>query len=126
MSAYLTGEVTMSEQTARQPTEKLTLRIPVALHEQARREARAARRSLNRYIIEAVEQRVSQSEPSEESQAGSVELLLREHGLISEPPGPEWEKYSAGAPLLSYKELWERLKGQRPLSEDIIAMRGEL
>jgi Cu/Ag efflux pump CusA len=44
MSAYLTGEVTMSEQTARQPTEKLTLRIPVALHEQARREARAVER----------------------------------------------------------------------------------
>jgi len=55
-----------------------------------------------------------------------VLAVLKESGLLDEPLGPSWDKYAAGAPLLTHEELREALKGQRPLSEDIIEMRGEL
>jgi hypothetical protein len=52
----------MREQVMQQPIELLTLRIPTALVEQARQRARAAGCSLNHYIVEAVQLRVSQDE----------------------------------------------------------------
>jgi hypothetical protein len=54
-----------------------------------------------------------------------VLAVLKESGLLA-PLGPEWDQMLSGKPILSHEELREMLKGQPPLSEDIIEMRGEL
>lgn len=116
----------MREQIVQGPIKRLTLRIPAALIAQAQQRAGATRRSLNRYIVDAVQQQVSCPEIAHDSHAERVRALLEEEGLLSDPLDGEWQKLAAGAPLLTYEELWERLKGQRPLSADIIEMRGNL
>jgi hypothetical protein len=116
----------MREQVIQQPTERLTLRIPAALIARVRQRASASRRSLNRYIVDVMEQQVSSPETTYPSHAERVRVLLKEEGLLSDPLSEEWQKPASGAPLLTYEELWERLKGQRPLSTDIIEMRGDL
>lgn len=120
------GGVRMREQVIQQPTERLTLRIPAALIARVRQRASASRRSLNRYIVDVMEQQVSCPETTYDSHAEQVRALLEEDGLLTDSLDGEWRKLAAGAPLLTYDELWERLKGQRPLSADIIEMRGDL
>jgi hypothetical protein len=39
--------------------------------------------------------------------------------------GPEWDKYIDGAPDITVEEIREALRGMPPISEDIIADRGE-
>jgi hypothetical protein len=73
-----------------------------------------------------MEQQVSCPETTYDSHAEQVRALLEEDGLLTDSLDGEWRKLAAGAPLLTYDELWERLKGQRPLSADIIEMRGDL
>jgi len=116
----------MREQIVQGPIKRLTLRIPVTLIAQAQQRAGMTRRSLNRFIVDAVEQQVVRLVATGDSHAERVRALLKEEGLLSDPPGGEWQKPAAGASLLTYEELWERLKGQRPLSADIIEMRGDL
>ena len=117
----------MSEQTARQPTEKLTLRIPVALHEQARRKARAARRSLNRYIVEAVEQRIEQAEPGSAylPEDEGVLTALKQSGMLARAE-IGWDGLLSERPLKTHDEILRMMAGQRPLACDVIEMRGEL
>jgi len=118
--------MTMKEQIMQQPITSLTLRIPAALVEQVRRRAGATHRSLNRYIVEAVARQVSQPEIPGETHAERIKSLLEGEGLLAKPPRLELEREAAESPLLSYEDLWRELKGQRPLSKDIIEMRGEL
>jgi hypothetical protein len=108
------------------PEWKITVRLPGALREAAQEKARRTQRSLNRLIADAVQRELEQPEAIYETEQERTLRVLKESGLLDEPLGPSWDKYAAGAPLLTYEELWEQLKGQRPLSEDIIEMRGEL
>jgi len=105
---------------------KITVRLPGTLREPAREKARRTRRSLNRLIADAVQREVEQPDVTYEDERERTLRVLKESGLLDEPLGPSWDKYAAGAPLLTHEELREALKGQRPLSEDIIEMRGEL
>jgi len=113
-------------QTTTLPEWKITVRLPGTLREPAREKARRTRRSLNRLITDAVQREVEQPEMAYEDERERTLRVLKESGLLDEPLGPSWDKYAAGAPLLTHEELREALKGQRPLSEDIIEMRGEL
>jgi hypothetical protein len=121
----------MREQGVRKPMERLTLRIPAGLAQQARRQAGAARRSLNRYIIEAVEHRVSESEQLLENAIAirdpgeAVVAALKERGFLIQPDS-SWDGLLSGRPLKTHVEILEMMSGQRPLSEDVIEMRGEL
>ena len=113
-------------QTTTLPEWKITVRLPGTLREPAREKARRTRRSLNRLITDAVQREVDQPEVAYEDERERTLRVLKESGLLDEPLGPSWDRYAAGAPLLTHEELWELLKGQRPLSDDIIEMRGEL
>jgi hypothetical protein len=104
---------------------KLTVRLPATLHSRLRRRAMESNLSLNQTIIEVV-QRGLDSEPFGEILSGRERLLkvLEESGLY-EPLGPGWDKYIKNASEISIDELWAETKGMPPLSEDIIADRGE-
>ena len=112
-------------QTATLPEWKITVRLPGTLREPAWEKARRTRRSLNRLIADAVQRELEQPEVVYETERERVLAVLKESGLLA-PLGPEWDKRLSGKPILSHEELRERLKGQPPLSEDIIEMRGEL
>lgn len=68
---------------------------------------------------------MEQPEATCETERERTLRVLKESGLLA-PLGPEWDKMLSGKPILSHEELREMLKGQPPLSEDIIEMRGEL
>jgi hypothetical protein len=106
-------------------TIKLTVRFPAALHSRLRRRARENNLSLNQTIIEVV-QRGLDSEPLGEmlSERERVLKVLKESGLY-EPLGLGWDKYIKNASEISIDELWAETEGMPPLSEDIIADRGE-
>jgi len=117
----------MREQIVQGPIKRLTLRIPVALIARTQQRAGATRRSLNRYIVETVEQQVEQVEsaPMHLSESEVVLMTLQQSGLLVQP-GTEWEGLLSGRPVKTHAEIMEMMSGQRPLSEDIIEMRGEL
>ena len=75
---------------------------------------------------DSLQREIEQPDVTCETERERTLRVLKESGLLDEPLGPSWDKYAAGAPLLTHEELWELLKGQRPLSDDIIEMRGEL
>lgn len=116
----------MRQRVTRQPTGKLTVRLPLILQEQARQRARTIHRSLNGYIVEAVQQRVEQPEPETVYPLEHERMMavLKECGAIK--LGPEWDGLLSGRPLKTHEEILEMMAGQRPLSEDVIEMRGEL
>jgi hypothetical protein len=107
------------------PEWKITVRLPGTLREAAREKARRTKRSLNRLIADAVQREVEQPEVTYETERERTLRVLKESGLLA-PLGPEWDKKLSGKPILSHEELREMLKGQPPLSDDIIEMRGEL
>lgn len=104
---------------------KLTVRLPAALHKRLRRRARENNLSLNKTIIQAVQRGLDSEAPDETlSERERVLKVLKESGLY-EPLGPGWDKYIKNASEISIDELWAETKGMPPLSEDIIADRGE-
>jgi predicted transcriptional regulator len=106
-----------------QPTVKLTLRLPAALHEKLRQRARASDQSLNAVIVEAMQQGLEAvTTYPEESEREKVQRVLRENGLI-EPLGSEWKKYTQNAPEISHAALRAMLNGVAPLSDAIIEER---
>ncbi len=105
---------------------KLTVRLPLSLQDQARERARATQRSLNQLIVDAVRREVEEPPPEPQSERERVRAVLKAAGMLAPPLGPEWDRYTNGVPLMTHEELREMLKGQPSLSEDIIAMRGEL
>jgi hypothetical protein len=107
-----------------QPTVKLTLRLPAALHEKLRQRARASDQSLNTVIVEAMQQGLdAEITYPEESEREKTLRVLRESGLL-EPLGPQWLEGLEDVPLLTHAEIREMMKGVPPLSEVIIEDRG--
>jgi hypothetical protein len=122
----MNGGITMRQsQTTTLPEWKITVRLPGTLREPAREKARRTRRSLNRLITDAVQREVEQPEVVYETERERVRAVLKESGMLMEL-GPEWDRYTEGVPLLTHEEILKMMAGQRPLSEDVIEMRGEL
>jgi hypothetical protein len=107
------------------PEWKITVRLPGTLREAAWEKARRTKRSLNRLIADAVQREVEQPEVTYETEHERVMAVLKESGLLA-PLGPEWDELLSGKPILSHEEILKMMAGQRPLSEDVIKMRGEL
>ena len=107
-------------------TVKLTVRLPAGIHRRLRHRAQEENRSLNQVVVDAVDLLLQKKEPeypqlSEQERAAQI---LRENDMLAEL-GPEWDKYVEAAPDVTIEEIREIWKGQPPLSEDIIADRGE-
>jgi len=106
-------------------TVKLTVRLPEALHRVLRQKAEDGDRSLNATLVDFLWRGLdSEKADYEESERARVERVLRESGLLAEL-GPYWDKYIEAAKGVTIEEVREMWRGQRPLSEDIIADRGE-
>ncbi len=105
---------------------KLTVRLPATLHNRLRRRAREKDTSLNQVLIEAVQRGLDNDLPTEIlSEREQTIKILKENGLY-EPLGSGWNKYIQDAQEeISIDELWAETAGMPPLSEDIIADRGE-
>jgi predicted transcriptional regulator len=102
---------------------KLTVRLPDALHKALKHKAQSEKRSLNQTIVEELWQSV-EATTVYETERERTQRVLRESGMLAEL-GPEWDKYIDGAPDITVEEIREALRGMPPLSEDIIADRGE-
>jgi len=107
-------------------TVKLTVRLPGGVHKRLKRRAQEEKRSLNRIIVQGVEMLLQKDEVDYQqlSEYDKTMLVLRESGML-EPMGPEWDKYISGEPLMTADEIREALRGIPPLSEEVIADRGE-
>ena len=104
-------------------TVKLTVRIPYRLHEQIKRRAQDADRSLNSIIIETLNNGLDKDVIYDESQDERIWRAVRESG-IWEPLSPIWREGIEETPEISHEELHEMLKGVPPLSKIIIEDRG--
>ncbi|MBU0491919.1 MAG: toxin-antitoxin system HicB family antitoxin [Chloroflexi bacterium] len=105
---------------------KLTVRLPQPLHERVSQRARQTRRSLNQLIVDAVRREVEEPQPEPQSERERILAVLREAGMLAPPLGPAWDEYIQATPDVTIEEVRELWADQPPLSEDIIAMRGEL
>jgi hypothetical protein len=102
---------------------KLTVRLPDVLHKALKHKAQSEKRSLNQTIVEELWQSV-EATTVYETERERTQRVLRESGMLAEL-GPEWDKYIDGAPDITVEEIREALRGMPPISEDIIADRGE-
>jgi hypothetical protein len=100
-------------------TIKLTLRLPVQLHERLKQRSQAEDQSLNTVIVETLWQGVTRDTVYPRTDRDLALRVMRESGLW-DPLGPEWKEEIAKAPKISHAELREQLKGMPPLSEAII------
>ncbi len=105
-------------------TAKLTVRLPKQLHQTLRERAVRSAQSLNKVIVSTLWRGLERKETTPPSEYERTMAAIRKSGLW-EPMGPGWNKYIEGAPDMTAKELRESLRGIAPLSEDIIADRGE-
>jgi len=105
-------------------TAKLTVRLPKQLHQILRERAARSAQSLNKVIVNTLWRGLEREEAEPLSEHERVMRAIRKSGLW-EPTGPGWDKYIEGAPDMTVEELREALRGISPLSEDIIADRGE-
>ncbi|MBC7226675.1 MAG: toxin-antitoxin system HicB family antitoxin [Thermoflexales bacterium] len=102
-------------------TVKLTVRLPLSLHRALQAQARRRRQSLNQTLVEELARAIGMAP---ESDAAFIDRVLREQGLRAEA-GPV-ETYLRDAPALTAAEVRRLLNGVPPLSEVVIAERGEL
>ena len=107
-------------------TVKLTVRLPAGIHRRLKHRAQEENRSLNEVVVDAVDMLLQRKEPQypQLSERERITQVLRENGMLAEL-GPEWDKYIEAAPDVTVEEIREMWKGQPPLSDDIIADRGE-
>jgi hypothetical protein len=105
-------------------TAKLTVRLPKQLHQTLQERAVRSAQSLNKVIVSTLWRGLEPEEAEPLSEHERVMCTIRKSGLW-EPTGPGWDKYIEGAPDMTVEELREALRGIPPLSEDIIADRGE-
>lgn len=103
---------------------KLTVRLPKQLHQILRERAAQSAQSLNRVIVGTLWRGLERKEAAPLSEYERTMAAIRKSGLW-EPTGPGWDKYIEGVPDMTVEELREALRGIPPLSEDIIADRGE-
>jgi len=102
---------------------KLTLRLPVGLHQQLKNRARTVNDSLNQTIVETLRRGISEDVDYKETESEKVRRVIRESGML-EPLGPQWFDGLEAVPELTHEELWELTRGIAPLSETIIEERG--
>ena len=102
---------------------KLTIRLPRALHQVLQRKSQSEGRSLNQPVVEGLWQSL-EAQAAYETERERTRRVLRESGMLVEL-GPAWDKYIEGAPDMTVEEIREALRGLSPISEDIIADRGE-
>lgn len=103
---------------------KMTVRLPVETHRRLKRRAQEERNSLSQAVAIAVEQWLAAGTERAHSEQERVQHVLREsHTLVK--LGDWVDKYIEAAPDVTIEEIRELWMGQRPLSEDIIANRGE-
>ncbi len=103
-------------------TVKLTVRLPLPLHRALQARARRRRQSLNQTLVEELTRAIG---TAPESDTAFLRRVLREQGVLAEA-GPVWETYLQNAPDLTAAEVRQLLAGVPPLSEVVIAERGEL
>lgn len=105
---------------------KLTVRLPVEIHRRLKRRAQEEQRSLNQIIVHAVEMLLQKSEAERQqlSEYDRTMQVIRASGLW-EPMEPGWNKYIDGVPDMTAEEIREALRGIPPVSEIVIAERGE-
>ncbi len=103
---------------------EVTIRMPEPLYQKLQRRAREMARPLDQLLVEAIRHTVEEPVPAQRSERELVLAVLKESGM-REPIGPEWTHLLSGRPLKTHAELRASLQGVAPLSEDIIAMRGE-
>jgi hypothetical protein len=102
---------------------KLTVRLPESLHRALQCKAQSEKRSLNQTIVEQLWHAL-EARATYETEHERTRRVLRESGILVEP-GDWVDKYIEAAPDVTVEEIRGLWKGQRPLSEDIIADRGE-
>jgi hypothetical protein len=102
---------------------KLTVRLPASLHKALQRKAQSEKRSLNQTIVEKLWQSL-ETKTTYGTERERTQRVLRESGMLVEL-GDWVDKYIEAAPDVTVEEIRELWNGQRPLSEDIIADRGE-
>ena len=105
-------------------TAKLTVRLPRQLHQTLRERATRSAQSLNKVIVNTLWRGLERKEITPPSEYERTMAAIRKTGLVT-PLGPEWAKYIEAAPDMTAEELREALRVISPLSEDIIADRGE-
>lgn len=106
------------------PMVKLTVRLPKLLHETLRRQAQQRNCSLNKIIVEMLWRGLDSQKEAGLSQHEQLLTAIREAGLRNAEL--DWiNKYVKVAPDVTVEEIRAMWKGKRPLSEDIIADRGE-
>jgi len=98
-------------------TIKLTIRLPIWLHQQLQQRAQAESQSLNNMILESLKTGLNQKITYPEREDEKVKRILRESKLW-EPLGPDWPQVED--PGYTHEEIRELLKGVPPLSEVII------
>lgn len=108
----------------KEPIWKITVRLPARLQPKVEQRARAAHQSINQTIIEAVEAGLEQPLP-QLSEREKVQQVLKEAGMLQEL-GPEFYARHIKGPIPTLDEVRAIFKGQPPLSEEIIEMRGEV
>lgn len=102
---------------------KLTVRLPESLHQALRRKAQSEERSLNQTIVERLWQSL-EAGAVYETERDRTHHVLRESGLLVDLG--DWANgYIEAAPGVTLEEIRRLWSGQRPLSDDIIADRGE-
>lgn len=103
---------------------KLTVRLPEEVHQELQRRAQEHHRSLNYTLVEALRRQLRLLRRETPSEYERVMAVVHETGLVT-TLGPQWDKYLEGVPIVTHEELWNMTAGLSPLSEDIIADRGE-
>ena len=100
---------------------KLTVRLPLPLHRALQERARRRRQSLNQTIIDELFRAIG---TTAESEAAFLRRVLREEGLLAEPD-LFWETDLWEGPAPTAEEVRQLLAGAPPLSDIVIAERGE-
>jgi hypothetical protein len=108
-------------------TVKLTVRLPVRLHQALKERAVEYRVSLNQAVVDALAAEFVVALPAEETETEKFDRMMRESGLLADT---SWmadlaKELSGGEPLPTLEEVREWLSGV-PLSEWIIEDRGPL
>lgn len=103
---------------------KLTIRLPKQLHQTLQERAAQSAQSLNRVIVDTLWRGLERKMAEPLSEYERTMAAIRKTGLVT-TLGPAWDKYIEAAEDVSVEEVRQMWEGLPPLSEDIIADRGE-
>jgi hypothetical protein len=95
-----------------QTTVKLSIRLPARLHEQLKQRARQNDQSLNKIMVEALEEGLTHPAEYPLSEHEKYRKVLRDSGMLVEL-GTQWYQGLEDVPLLSHEELWSLLACHR-------------